>query len=210
MPTLQIRKQQFVRGAIWDAGIDLFTDKGFAETTIDEIAQAAGVSRRSFFRYFSSKNDLMGEAMVRYAATLTDAIRTCSPASSLFEVVRETVLQVVKGAAAQPRTRKIMQIAANNPSAREAQLSRLGDVQDRVAEAFAQRCGEKSPNNLTSRMLAGLTMSVFDVTFRSWFEHEEQDISVTAEQVLAALRQVLCENTNTHEKKIRVRFTPRD
>ena len=145
----------------------------------------------------------MGQGMVMYAAALTDAIQACPRAYSLLEVIRATVLQVAKGAAAQPRTRKIMQIAANNPAAREAQLSRLGDVQDRVAEAFAQRCGKRSPNHLTPRMLAGLTMSIFDVTFRSWFEHEKQDISVTAEQVFATLHRLLCEGANTRDKNQR-------
>src|SRR5437899_1533793 len=52
VPTLQARKQRLVRDAIWDAAIDLFAQEGFDETTVDDIARAAGVSRRSFFRYF--------------------------------------------------------------------------------------------------------------------------------------------------------------
>ncbi len=193
--SLLSRKHQFVRGAIWDAAIDLFAKKGFDETTIDEIAQAAGVSRRSFFRYFSSKNDLMGENMVLYAKTLTEAIAAFPATYSLLEVMRQTVLQVARGAAAKPRTRKIMQIAAHNPAAREAQLSRLAEVQDRVAEAFARRSRKRSADDLTSRVLAGATMSIFDVTFRSWFERDHQDISVPAEQAFAALHRLFCEET---------------
>src|SRR5580704_3163592 len=49
--TLQVRKQQLVRGAIYEAAIELFGKKGFDQTTVEEVAQAAGVSRRSFFRY---------------------------------------------------------------------------------------------------------------------------------------------------------------
>src|SRR3954454_14163508 len=72
--TLQARKQLLVRDAIWDTATDLFTDKGFDATTVDDIAQAAGVSRRSFFRYFSSKSDLMAYGMVSYGAELSEAI----------------------------------------------------------------------------------------------------------------------------------------
>ena len=72
--TLHARKQQFVRDAIWDAATDLFAEKGFDETTVDDIAEAAGVSRRSFFRYFSSKSDLMAHGMVSYGAELSEAI----------------------------------------------------------------------------------------------------------------------------------------
>src|SRR6266851_630905 len=103
-PTLQARKQQIVRDAIWDAAIDLFAEKGFDETTVDDIAQAAGVSRRSFFRYFASKNDLMAHGMVNYGAELTAAIDACPQTYSLSEVFRETVLRVAQKSVAHPRT----------------------------------------------------------------------------------------------------------
>lgn len=96
LPTLQLRKQQFVRDAIWDAAIDLFAEKGFDETTVDDIARAAGVSRRSFFRYFASKNDLMAHAMLSYGTILTAAIDSCPPGFTLREVLQATVLEVVK------------------------------------------------------------------------------------------------------------------
>ena len=54
--SLQERKQEFARNAIWDSAIDLFFEKGFDETTVDEIAARAGTSRRSFFRHFESKS----------------------------------------------------------------------------------------------------------------------------------------------------------
>lgn len=186
-----MRKQQLVRDAIWDAAIDLFNEKGFDETTVDDIAEAAGVSRRSFFRYFSSKSDLMAQGIVSYANSLTDAINACPRSYSLSEIFRETVLQAAKQSAEHPRTRKIMQVAAKYPTAREAQLSRLAELQDRVAEAFARRCTKDSQDNLTPGVLAGLTLSVLGVTFRSWFEQGQQDISVTADQVFATLDRLL-------------------
>src|SRR5450631_1464228 len=131
---LQVRKQQFVRDAIWDAATDLFAEKGFDETTVDDIAQAAGVSRRSFFRYFSSKSDLMAHGMVNYAAELTAAIDACPQTYSLSEVFRETVLRVAQKSAAHPRARKIMAIVTQYPAARAAELSRFAEVQDLVAK----------------------------------------------------------------------------
>jgi AcrR family transcriptional regulator len=137
--SLQARKQQLVRDAIWDAAVELFIEKGFDETTVDDIAEAAGVSRRSFFRYFSSKNDLMSRGVLSYGTSLTDAVRSCPAKYSLPEVFRETVNKVAKQSAPGPRTRRIMGIAAKYPAAREAQQARLAEVQDHVAEAFAER-----------------------------------------------------------------------
>src|SRR5580698_413472 len=90
IPSLHERKQRVVRDAIWDAATDMFADKGFNEITVDDIAKTAGVSRRSFFRYFESKNDLMAYAMVSYGAELVAAIDACPKQYSLYEVLRET------------------------------------------------------------------------------------------------------------------------
>jgi AcrR family transcriptional regulator len=191
IPTLQARKQQLVRDAIWEAATDLFADKGFDETTIDDIAQRAGVSRRSFFRYFSSKSDLMAQGISSYGADLADAIDACPRAHSLSQVFRETVLRIAQQSAAHPRTRKIMQIVAKYPAARAAQLSRMAEVQDQVAEAFARRQGNGSEDQLTPSILAGLTLSVLAVTFRSWFDQDQPDISATARQIFASLTRLI-------------------
>ena len=184
--SLQARKQQFVRDAIWDAAIDLFAAKGFDETTVDDIAEVAGVSRRSFFRYFSSKSDLMAHGIVSYGAALTEAIQACPRTWTPSRIFRATVLEVAKRQAAQPRTRKIMEIAGKYPGAREAQLARIAEVQDHIAAAFARHSSKKTSDDLTPQIFAALTLSILGVTFRAWF-HSGQDISAAVERVFATL-----------------------
>ena len=198
VPTLQARKQQAVRNAIWDAATDLFAGKGFDETTVDDIAQAAGVSRRSFFRYFASKNDLMAHGMVNYGAELTATIDACPPAWSLSEVFRETVLHVAQKSTVQPRTRKIMAIVTRYPAARAAELSRFAEVQDLVAKAYARRCGKGGKDNLTASLLAGLTLQVAGVTVRWWFEQGEPDIADAVDRSFAILGRIICESTKSN------------
>lgn len=65
---LQSLKQDSVQTAIYDAAIELFAAEGFEETTVDEIAQAAGISRRTFFRYFETKGDLPAQSVVNRSA----------------------------------------------------------------------------------------------------------------------------------------------
>lgn len=184
--TLKSRKQDVVRNAIWDAAVDLFAEKGFDETTVEEIAQAAGVSRRTFFRYFSSKNDLMGQGIVDYGTALSEAIRASPRSLAQIEMVHQTVLKVATGAADYPRLRKIMHVSETSPTAREAQMSRRAELEDRATESFAERCRKRSTKDPTARLLAGLTLAMLDVTFRLWLERE-QDISETAEQVFQTL-----------------------
>jgi AcrR family transcriptional regulator len=198
-PTLQARKQEAVREAIWDAATDLFAEKGFDETTVEDIAQAAGVSRRSFFRYFSSKSDLMSYGMILYGEELTEAIGACPVSYSPFEVLRETVLNVAQRTASHPRTRKIIGIGNKYPAARAAELSRLHEVQDRVAAAYARRKGIARD---TATLLAGMTLQVLGVTFRSWFNQPKRDISVTADRALTTLRDVVCGPSGKKDRRV--------
>jgi AcrR family transcriptional regulator len=197
---LHTRKQDLVRGAIWDAAIDLFAATGFEQTTIEEIAQAAGVSTRTFFRYFASKNDLMGQGMVRYRAMLIEAIESAARDASPLEVVRHTVQQVAIEAAAQPRTRQIVEIANSSVAAREAQLSRRAEVEDAVAEAYATRGRRTSRDDMTPRLLTGLTLTILDVTFRTWSRGGKADIVVITEQVFDSLTTVVGPSVRTVRK----------
>ena len=190
--SLNERKQALVRDTIWEAAIDLFAEKGFDETTVEDIAAAAGTSRRSFFRYFESKSDLMAQPLVSYGTVLTDAINNCPPDYAPADALRHTVLTVAKKSATHPRTRKVMEIAAKHPAAREAQIARVAEVQDRVADAFLRRYGKGVKNRTTARVLAALTLSLLQVVFQTWFESEQSNIAVTVEQVLATVRDVSC------------------
>ena len=188
---LQARKQDVVRGAIWDAAVDLFARTGFEETTIEDIARAAGVSTRTFFRYFSSKSDLLAQGMVRYQSLLTHAIRDARQAVSPLDVVRHTARRVAVEAASHPRTREVVQIASTSAAAREAQLSRRGEVENALAQELAARCRTPRGDTLTPRLLAALTLTVIDVTFREWAKHGDQDIGAITDDVFGALTGLL-------------------
>lgn len=182
--SLSERKQQLVRDAIWEAATSLFEKKGYDETTVEDIAEKAGVSRRSFFRYFASKSDLMGAGIDHYAAQISGAIDSCPRSAPLSEVFRQTILRVAEHCASDPNTRRVMLIAAKYPAAREALQSRTIEVQPRVETAFLPRCGK---DRVLASIVAGLAMSVLGVVFRVWFEQGKRDIAATAEQVLATL-----------------------
>src|SRR4051794_17747588 len=187
--SLQLRKQDFVRDAIWAVAIDLFAEKGFDETTLDDIVAAAGTSRRTFFRHFESKRDLIAQPIVSYGASLAAAIESCPRGSSAAELFRHVVVEVAQRTAADPRMRKVMAVAAKYPAAREAQLSRVAEVQDRIAEAFAQR----SKDELTAQILAALTLSALSLTYRVWFSQGKRDITAAAKRVFAELSKSICE-----------------
>ena len=204
VPNFRARKQQAVREIIWEAAIDLFEQKGYDETTVDEVAQAAGISQRSFFRYFATKGDLMAYALVTYADQLIAAIDACPDSYSLGEVFRETLVQVAQEAVTHPRTRKIFEILSNSAAAAAAEMSRLAEVQALVAKAFARRFPEGGDDELTAGIMAGMTLQLTGVTIRWCFGQGQSDVSAALDRLLPVLGNIFCgtpEGDGKHGRK---------
>jgi len=109
---LKMLKQELVRDAIYHAAIDLFTRNGYNETRIDQIAEAAGVSQRSFFRYFATKDDLLGYSIAKRGDVLVSAAQACPADTPILEVIRTAVEASIEFAQSQPQTRQIIEITA--------------------------------------------------------------------------------------------------
>jgi AcrR family transcriptional regulator len=200
VPNFRARKQQAVREIIWEAAIDLFEQKGYDETTVDEVAQAAGISQRSFFRYFATKGDLMAYALVTYADQLIAAIDACPNSYSLGEVFRETLVHVAQEAVTHPRTRKIFEILRNSAAAAAAEMSRLSEVQALVAKAFARRLPQGGEDELTAGTMAGITLQLTGVTIRWCFEQGQSDVSAALDHLLPVLGNIFCGTPKSNGK----------
>jgi AcrR family transcriptional regulator len=185
---LRARKLRLTRNTIWDAAIDLFAEKGFDDTTIDEIAEAAFVSRRSFFRYFESKSDLMAQPIVSMAGSLAKAVASCPKSASHPELVRHVVTALVREAAAEPRTAKVMQIAAKYPAAREALVSRMALVQGEIEHAFRRRCKDV----FVVQVLSSLTLSALSLATRQWLEGGKKDADASTRKVFSTIANIAC------------------
>jgi AcrR family transcriptional regulator len=195
--SLRIRKHQLVRDAIYDAAIELFEAKGFDETTVEEVAQAAGVSRASFFRYFSSKDDLLAQNVIKYGDALTAAIKASPPSSTPLEIMRETVLAVAKETANSPHTRQVIDISLRSGAAAQAHMSRLREVEGSVATAFAERIGSSSKDEIEPRLLAIMTLSAMNVAVLAWHRGDSQELSDAVEQVFSRLTQIVCDQKSS-------------
>jgi AcrR family transcriptional regulator len=90
MSSLREAQKQLTRDVIVERALALFTEKGYAATTIDEIAAAAGTTRVTFYAYYPSRSDLMKDFMARVNAVLdrADGPDSGSTAADLVDVVR--------------------------------------------------------------------------------------------------------------------------
>ena len=96
MPNLTERRHEQTRAAIADVAVALFTERGFAETTMDDVAEAAGVSRRTAYRHFPSKDDLVFEQPRRWLVHFNNHLAEARPGETQRERCRRGLLAVAQ------------------------------------------------------------------------------------------------------------------
>jgi AcrR family transcriptional regulator len=94
LPNLVERRHAQTRASIADAAVALFAERGFAETTMDEVADAAGVSRRTAYRHFPSKDDLVFEQARHWLLHFNAEIAQPTPGETQRERCRRGLLAV--------------------------------------------------------------------------------------------------------------------
>ena len=77
---------------ITDVALELFTARGFAEVSVDDVAQAAGISRRTLFRYYASKNAILWGDFEAHLAHLQDLLDNVDPKVRMGEALRTALL----------------------------------------------------------------------------------------------------------------------
>lgn len=96
--SLRARKRQETLERIAETGLRLFSQHGYEATTLDAIAEAAGISRRTFFYYFKSKEEILLDWQMRgFGAALRRAVLAQPEGKVPVEVVRDALLTLSTG-----------------------------------------------------------------------------------------------------------------
>jgi len=94
MPSLTERRHEQTRATIADAAVALFRQRGYAVTTMEDVAAAAGVSRRTAYRHFPNKDDLVFEHPRRWLAHFNTTVAARRPDETMHQLCRRGVLAV--------------------------------------------------------------------------------------------------------------------
>lgn len=169
--TLAERKRQLVRDELGDAALRLLARQGFEETTVDQLAAAAGVSRRTFFRYFASKEDVVISFVSLVGEELVAEIDARPPGEPPAVAIREAVKAVTVEHFVENREKSVALIrhTLRIPALRARFAERQDLLRDDVAAALARRAGLPEP---TPRLefAAGLGLLAFAGALRHWAE----------------------------------------
>lgn len=92
---LRARKRRETRQRIIEAGLRLFLERGYEATTLDAIAEAADISRRTYFSYFASKDELLIAWQEGSDEAMAAALRDAAPGRAPLDAVRHALLDVL-------------------------------------------------------------------------------------------------------------------
>jgi mycofactocin system transcriptional regulator len=161
-----------VRARVEKAALDLFTLKGFEQVIIDDVAAAAGISRRTFFRYFATKADAVWGDFAAHAARLGTLLAATDPQQPVLASVCAAYVEVNDYAAAElPLLRERMQLILTEPALLAHSQLRYAEIDRVVAEHVARRTGA-SAAALVPRLVAATTRAAATTAFELWLTDE--------------------------------------
>ena len=160
------QKREETRRRLTRAAQRLFVERGFDQTTVDEIAAAAGVSRRTFFHYFASKEDVVLSRHDDFERALLDAIRAAPPADPLLRVAERAVVAAL-GQFDAEEARVIEALKRDTPALRVRDQGKYERLEGAIAGALAERAGVAT-DDLRVRVDAMLITGVLRVGSAGW------------------------------------------
>jgi AcrR family transcriptional regulator len=177
-PGLRERKKQQTRDALTDAAFELFGDKGFEATTVDEIADAVTVSPRTFFRYFAAKDDVaLGVVDDQY--TVAFAAFDARPAGEpVVTALREAMVGTLRACEAGESTMSperfacLMQMLSTSPSLAARNVEQLTARMAELAQKVAARMGVDARSDPRPKLVAAVAMCAVQAATGAWRDDE--------------------------------------
>jgi AcrR family transcriptional regulator len=165
----------------------LFEDRGYANVTVDEIAAAAQISVRTFYRYFPSKDLLLQVRVDRRSAAVVAALAARPDDEPLMTSLR-VALSEATGAEDPKLVRQWITVVASNP---DLVRGALGGIQLKVQGAIADFIASRTATDdaFASRVLAGAVGGAVQAALRHWYA-AGGDLSATIAESLEVLERL--------------------
>jgi AcrR family transcriptional regulator len=161
-----------VRARLAESVYDYFLAHGFAESTVEDAAKAAGISRATFFRYFPAKEDAVVVAMETTRFDHGALLRTSDldNAEPIWAHLRRAFEPAVLAAESDPtRLRAKVTLINSIPSLRAHLAQRRLLQETLLADALAERITDA----LTAKVVAAAALAAFDLAWREWAEQPQ-------------------------------------
>ena len=152
------------RGRLQEAALALYSERGYEQTTVAEIAKRAGLTERTFFRHFADKREVLFWGAAALEEHLLRALEEAPESAPPIERIRAAFEAVTALLPHREHARARQRIIVANPELREREQLKMASLAAAAAQALRNRGINESAANLAAEM----GVAVFRVAFERW------------------------------------------
>ncbi|HEX2039586.1 MAG TPA: TetR family transcriptional regulator [Acidimicrobiales bacterium] len=172
---LRERNRSRTETEIAEAAVRLFTTRGFEATTVADIADAADVSERTFFRYFRTKEDVVFAGHERYLASLCEAVTEAAGEGDDRRVLATVIRRFARYLQRHPEVTDRLRLCTTDERLFERVLAIRATWERSLADALASAKG-KEEASLDERILASSLVGALQVALQLWVAEGHGDL----------------------------------
>ena len=166
------RWQPDARARLQEAALALYGERGYEQTTVAEIAERAGLTKRTFFRYFTDKREVLfwgaGELQDFMVSALASAPDSAAPMEAVAAAIQGAAVLLAQRPIEYARQRRF--IIAANVELQERELIKLASL----AAALADTLRRRGVNEPAASLAAEAGIAVFKIAFEAWTSETSQ------------------------------------
>jgi AcrR family transcriptional regulator len=158
------------RGRLAQAALDLYSERGFEQTTVAEIAERAGLTERTFFRHFADKREVLFAGSEQLQALVVDAVAAAPDDAAPIDAAAAGI-EAAGGFLQQGRdyARKRQAVIVANAELRERELIKLATLASAIGGALRERGVADSVADLTGEV----AITLFKLAFERWVSESD-------------------------------------
>ncbi len=148
------------------AAFELYTERGYDQTTVAEIASRAGLTERTFFRHFADKREVLFDGGDRFRAALVDAVAAAAPSATALQAVTAGVEAAGAVFPAPELVRRRQALIRANPELQERELIKLASLASSLGQALRRR----GVSDVAAELAAETGVAVLRIALTRWMD----------------------------------------
>jgi AcrR family transcriptional regulator len=163
---LRARRRKELRAHVEHVAVGLFQERGYESVTVDDIAAAAGVSKRTLFRHFASKDEIVLGRARDFGSAIADLDLAGMSAADALRAVEDIYAGMLRLLADDPTALEVQRVIAQSDRLRQAAHSLHRDLMDGLRVQLVE--SEGAPGSLTGRVVIELSTGTLHAVLDEW------------------------------------------
>lgn len=185
-------------GRLQQAAFELYTERGYDQTTVAEIAARAGLTERTFFRHYADKREVLFEGGDHFRAALVDAVEAAPASATALDAVTAGIEAAGSVFPALELVRRRQMLILSNPELQERELMKLAAVAAALGGALRRR----GVPDTAADLAAETGVAVLRVALTRWIEGpDERPWELNVTEVMDELRRVAAERSGAPQRR---------